>query len=288
MAENLLADTIDMHIHTAPDVHERSVTDIQAAKYAKAAGMKAIMIKNHETITSDRAQIASDIAGFPVFGGVALNYSVGGLNIHAVRAAIDMGAKAIWMPTVHAGQFLKDAKSVPSLAKRIPEGLKGIVIIDHKGKLHPDLPPILDKIAEFDLILATGHIGKDETFPLVDGALKAGVRKIVVTHALAHFLDYTIDDLRKLASMGAYIEHCFVLTTKQVADPLPISVISDAIKSVGPKNSIISTDGGQFINPEPTKMFAQFISDLLDQGINPREINLMARKNPAVLLGLDG
>jgi hypothetical protein len=59
-------------------------------------GMRAILIKNHFTLTSDRAQVASDEIGFPVFGGIALNHSVGGLNLHAVEAALKLGAKIVW------------------------------------------------------------------------------------------------------------------------------------------------------------------------------------------------
>ncbi len=41
-------------------------------------------------ITADRAEIASDQAGFPVFGGIALNLPVGGLNPEAVEVALKM------------------------------------------------------------------------------------------------------------------------------------------------------------------------------------------------------
>jgi hypothetical protein len=39
-------------------------------------------------ITADRAEIAGEQAGFPVFGGIALNLPVGGLNPEAVEVAL--------------------------------------------------------------------------------------------------------------------------------------------------------------------------------------------------------
>lgn len=84
----LLKGAIDTHIHTAPDIYPRSVTVVEAAHGARAAGMKAILVKSHCTDTSDRAELASKLTGFAVFGGVTLNYPVGGLNIHAVRESI--------------------------------------------------------------------------------------------------------------------------------------------------------------------------------------------------------
>jgi len=58
-AKELIEGSIDFHIHTGPDVFPRLVNDIEAAKQAKEAKMKAILLKNHVTGTGDRAQIAS-------------------------------------------------------------------------------------------------------------------------------------------------------------------------------------------------------------------------------------
>ena len=69
-SKGLLKGAIDTHIHTAPDIYPRSVTVIEAAQGARAAGMKAILVKSHSTDTSDRAEIATKLTGFSVFGGV--------------------------------------------------------------------------------------------------------------------------------------------------------------------------------------------------------------------------
>ena len=48
-AKELVEGSIDFHIHTGPDVFPRLVNDIEAAQQAKAAKMKAILLKNHVT-----------------------------------------------------------------------------------------------------------------------------------------------------------------------------------------------------------------------------------------------
>ena len=46
---------------------------------------------------------------------------------------------------------------------------------DADGGLLPETRDVLRAIARHGLILATGHLARDDTFALVDGALAAGV-----------------------------------------------------------------------------------------------------------------
>ena len=54
--EHLLEGAIDIHIHSAPDVYDRIMNDMQLARHAKEMGMRAILIKNHFAMTADRAK----------------------------------------------------------------------------------------------------------------------------------------------------------------------------------------------------------------------------------------
>ena len=47
---------------------------------------------------------------------------------------------------------------------------------------------------------------------------------------------------------------------------------------------ILSTDLGQAINPEPVKMFGEYLTKLLDAGISEQEIRQMTAINPALLV----
>ena len=121
----LLEGSVDIHIHSAPDVYPRLLNDVELALSAKENGMRAILVKNHYFETAGRARLASDVADFPVFGGIALNLTNGGLNKHAVKMALKMGAKQVWMPTVHADYFVKNKDHVANLATEI--GVAGSV-----------------------------------------------------------------------------------------------------------------------------------------------------------------
>jgi imidazolonepropionase-like amidohydrolase len=55
---------------------------------------------------------------------------------------------------------------------------------------------------------------------------------------------------------------------------------------VGAEKCIMSTDLGQIWNPPPVEGMRMFIVTLIKYGISEKEIILMAKKNPAKLLGL--
>ncbi|MBS7622753.1 hypothetical protein KEJ39_03650 [Candidatus Bathyarchaeota archaeon] len=287
VVDELLRDSIDIHMHTAPDVHPRSVDDVEAARQAKSAGMRAVLIKSHHTSTGDRAQIASKESGLPVFGAIALNHAVGGLNYHAVLAAIEMGAKEVWMPTVNAVPFLKRSASVPALAKAIPEGTEGISIVDEKGRMLPELHRIIELIARRDVAVGTGHISQKEATVLVEEAQRAGVKKIILTHPTIDFLAYSKEEMRRLAKRDVLIEHDYIVCTGQMSAPVPPRSLAEAIRSVGAEYCIMATDGGQKINPPPVTMFRMYISEMLRCGINKEEIRRMISENPARALGLE-
>jgi len=288
-AEEMLKGAIDFHIHTGPDIYPRLMNDIEVARQAKRAGMKAILIKSHATITGDRAQIAQAVTGFPVFGGVALNWHVGGLNKFAVECAAKLGAKQVWMPTTHAVNYLKYVDHVPMFAKSMPKDIRGISILREDGEFVPELGPILEIIAKNEMILATGHLSPEEGLALISEARKAGINKIVVTHPVASFVNYSVDQMREALSRGAtYLEHVFNDCTPQVANPLPPSALGDAIRAIGPEFCIMSTDSGQVVNPPPVKVMAWYIKEMLQYGFSLRAIRTMTIANPARILSLKG
>ena len=285
-ALELMKGSIDIHIHTAPDIFTRSVNDIEAAQQAKKAGLKAILIKNHLFPTSERAQIASKSVDFPVFGSVSLNYSVGGINPHAVEDSIKLGAKEVWMPTMHSERFIADAISIPAMAKELPKGIKGISILKSNGELVPEVYDILDLVAKHDVILGTGHISKLEGMKLIDAAENAGIKKILLTHPMIEFLDYEVDEMKAAVDKGALLEHDWIICTPQAKNPTHPSKIADVIKEIGAEFCVLATDGGQKINPLPIKMFEKFISEMLRNGISEDEISIMISENPDKLLGI--
>ena len=282
----LLRGAIDTHIHTAPDIYPRSVTVVEAAQNAKAAGMRAILVKSHSTDTSDRAELASKLTGFSVYGGVTLNYPVGGLNIHAVRESIRQGGKQIWMPSTSSRAFMQRADSVPTLAKSVPLGVPGMLITAN-GKLLPEIGPILKLIAEQDIALASSHVFPAESLLLVKAARQAGVKRITITHPHASFLGYTMEQMLELGSLGAMLEFHFTFTTRAVEDTVPVGDLAKMIRTLGPPHCIMATDGGQAVNPPPHEMLRLFIAGMLEAGFSEDEIHIMTVKNPGWILGIE-
>ena len=283
----LLEGAVDMHIHSAPDVYPRILNDVELGRQAKEMGMRAIVIKNHFVTTADRAQIATDQAEFPVYGGIALNHSVGGVNQHAVDITLKLGGKIVWLPTLHARAFMSKKDHVRNLAGQLGEGLEGLYLLDDQGQLKPEVYPVLDLIAKADVILATGHVSIPEAQAVVREAAKRGVKKIVVTHPLASFVAYTLDDMKEMLDLGAtWLEHVYNDTTRQVGHPIKIKDLYDAIRAIGPEHSVMSTDAGQWLNPVPVQQMGIYIKDMLNLGLSEQEIRVMVSDNPARALGI--
>ena len=88
---------IDMHVHTAPDICQRTYNDLELTAAAVHAGARAIVIKGHHCSTVARAALcnaynrtAFDSNSFVMYGGLVLNYETGGLNPKAVQTALEM------------------------------------------------------------------------------------------------------------------------------------------------------------------------------------------------------
>ncbi len=277
--EKLLQGSIDMHIHHGPDARmERRVDALQVARMAKEAGMRAIVLKSHDYPTTPLAYIISQVVSdISVFGSIALDLEVGGLNIRALEVSAKLGAKVVWMPTFSSANDMK---------RNNQEG--GISIFDTYGKLLPVVDEILDIVKSYQMVLATGHISGPETFALVEQAVKKGLSKIVITHPLwpRGGARLSLPEQKNLAEQGAFIEHCFgnTLPFPDKTDPMRFV---EAIRMVGAEHCIMSTDMGQAYNPAPAEGMRVGIAVMLRCGLTEREVELLVKVNPAKLLGLE-
>jgi hypothetical protein len=122
---DLLEGSIDIHIHSAPDIYPRILNVMELARHAKENGMRAILIKNHFAMTGGQAKIAADETDFAVFGGIALNLAVGGMNIHTVDIAFQLRTKIVWLPALHSRKFLEHKSHVAHLAGGIRADVQG-------------------------------------------------------------------------------------------------------------------------------------------------------------------
>jgi hypothetical protein len=283
----------DLQIHVGPDVIARRIDDLDCAREFVARGMKGFVLKSHYIQTGERAQVvAKAVPGSRVFGAVTLNHSVGGLNPVAVELAGRTGCKIVWMPTVDArnetaGRLDGGAEKLPFWAKiqreLAAEGISPppLSVIDEAGELTEPARRCLERIGRHNMILATGHLGRQEIFALVRAARPMGVRKVVVTHAEFPSQNLTGGEQRELADLGAIIEHCF--TTTYTAKATWESAFAN-IREAGVARAVISTDLGQTINPPVAEGFAMFAQRLLDGGFTADEVRTMAVTNPTRLI----
>jgi len=292
VAENPLTGTIDMHVHSAPDVASRSVHDFELAQKAREWGMRGVVMKNHEFITNDRAYLVRQIVhGIEVFGGITLNASVGGINPVSVENMIKFTGgcgKIVWLPTHDA------AHHKAFFAKKPDAG--GIRVIDSAGNVIPELRKVLKLVAKADIILATAHVSPKEALATIKAAKEEGVKRILITHAMQSPGEMSIDDLKRCVEMGAFIEHVYLsylmgpqahLGWMRGWKHVSIEMFAQAIKTIGAEHCTIATDLGQYLNPTPADGLREFILALGKQGITGEQINWMAKKNPARLLGLE-
>ena len=283
----------DLQVHVAPDVIARRIDDIDLAKEFLARGLAGFVLKSHYFPTAERAQVVTKaVPGIRAYGAIALNHSIGGLNPVAVELAGRSGAKIVWMPTVDAANETAGRpgganKKLPFWAQiQLELAATGInpppmTVLDEAGKLTGVARTCLELIRKYDMILATGHLGKREIFALVETAREMKLRKVIVTHAEFPSQNFTADEQLELAGGGAFIEHCF---TTMHTGKASWEGVFDAIRKVGVERCILSTDLGQTINPAVSGGFAMFAQTLIEAGFTVAEVRHMAVVNPAALV----
>jgi len=282
---------IDFHVHTAPDVSARSLTDVEIAQIAARHEMRAIVLKNHVAPTSDRAaQVQQLVPGIEVFGGIVLNNAVGGINASAVGAMARMAGKrgrVVWLPTADSAHHRAMVMGIKDQS-----GLR--VAVD--GKVTPETEAVLQAIKQFNLILETGHISPEEIMLVVRRAKEIGIKNVVITHAMSTVPGGpSLDQMKELAKLGAFIElvyldhlrtphaHMDWLKSEKVVS---IAAMADAVKAIGAESFIIASDLGQTGNPIHPDGMILMVEGLIKAGVSEADVGKMMRINPANLLDL--
>ena len=293
-ARNFLKGVVDIHAHGAPEAWllERPKI-LETCKDASRAGMRAICFKDHNYLTSAVAYVVQDIIDewasqqglepVQVYGGVTLNYAVGGLNPRVVKVALsgDFGTKtrAIYGPSVDSAWQYK-------LMGR--EG--GISLIDEKGNVRPELKEIIQILASSDkkTFLESGHVTVQEMMAVAEACKDAGV-DFVVTHANQEITVLTVEEAKELVKRGAWIEIAEVsmLGTPVVGGGWIVNFDHSLklIRELGPERIVLISDAGQPGNP-PVEAYKTMVRVLLSRGFSVEDLNKMCKENPAKLIGI--
>lgn len=278
----LMDGAIDLHIHGAPDAYSpRTGDELEFAIQACQAGMGAVVFKSASEAGSRSAWIVQKVVNqwadehnkrrIDVFGGVVLNYAVGGLNPEAVFVSARLGGRYAWMPNLDASHQYK-----------LWDKPGGIDVLDEKGNMVPILKEVFSLIAEADMVLGLCHQSVEERLVLIDEAKKAGIERIEVAHANSPGGNgMPVEEQKIAAEKGAYLGlYCW-----GVGGPLfDMDKALKIIKVVGPDHLVVGTDVGNIREVMPVDAIRTFITRLLIAGVPDEDVEKMVKINSRRLL----
>jgi Family of unknown function (DUF6282) len=295
-ARQQVAGAYDLHVHVAPDVMIRRVTDLGLARACREVGLAGFVLKSHYVSTAERAAVVNEAMGGGTWaiGALTLNAAVGGMNPIAVEIAAREGARVLWMPTVDAANHRETHGDLPPgatppmwLALQAELDAQGITtdpvkVFDGNQKPLRATREVLALAAKHHLVIASGHLSARETRAIADAALEAGVRHVIATHPEFPQQNMTLDDQKALASDGVFLERCFTTPfTGKYGWPRMV----ENIRATGAESTIVTTDLGQPHNPPVEDGLALMADALHEAGFTDQEITTMIVTNSRLLAG---
>jgi hypothetical protein len=288
-ARELVRGGFDMHVHIDPDFVPRIIDDVSLARRCLELGIAGFQMKSHYTSTAERARtVNAAVPGVRAIGAIVLNQAVGGMNALAVEIAAREGARTVWMPTVNSANEVHEVHAFAPGAP-MPVWMKfevslseaglaaePVEVVDQSGELRPDTLEVFEVAARHQLVLATGHLNRNEIFAVVEGALDAGIRDVVVTHPEFPSQNLSLEDQVTLAQRGALLERCF---TTPYTGKVTWQHVFDGVRATGVEHNVLSTDLGQVFNPPVEDGLALFADQFLQGGFTEEEIRMMVVTN---------
>ncbi|MHB0869359.1 MAG: DUF6282 family protein, partial [Chloroflexota bacterium] len=288
--DDILTNSIDIHVHGGSDPMERLLLEDDIAVEYTNVGMRAMVVKTWYSPSATRNPLVQKAADSyaeerglrPVqcFGGITLNYSVGGFNPEAVKKCLAFtGMKYVWMPMVdsyHHRRVVYDDWS----------GF-GLNFLDEQKKVIPAVQEILRIVADNDLILGTGHYPYEDSAILFEEARRLGVTRMEVVHPAHMHSKHTIAQMKEQAARGAKLMLSGLGT---MAFPLHESgpvYAARIVKEVGPENVVYGSDLNQFQNFPPAAGARWMVKLLLAYGCTKEELYQVFQVAPARHLGLE-
>jgi len=301
----ILKGVIDVHIHGAPlgGWLPGRPTIVETCIEASEAGMKALVFKDHNTMVNNCAIIVQDFLGrmakekakagiefipVEVYGGITLNESVGGMNLRAIKTALDYGrCKEIWLPSLDA-KHQRQAMGAPG----------GISVTEGADELTREMKDILDLLAQYNnntkgerVVLSTCHVSNEEKAAVLRYVKKKTMDiKILLDHVTQEMTILNPDEAKEMIDLGGYLEFaecsCVPWAGMQdwiIAFDYSFALIKELINEKGPDHLVLITDAGQPGN-NPVPGWKMFIKTLLAQGVIESDINIMAKEVPAKLI----
>jgi hypothetical protein len=288
-----LEGAVDVHVHADPELFGRIGDAVEVARRCEAAGMRAIVFKAHHEGTMTRAHFANrELTTLRAYGGLVLNDFVGGINPTAVQAALELGARIIWAPTMHSRHHEETfGRGTYGIKRQTVQGTidrPGIEVLTPGGALSDDLEDVLARVRAKGAVFATAHLAPREIEAIV--TRHGGQMKLLINHPF--FLPRTVPVswYAEMASRGAMLEIC-----ANIAQPMAfhqgggmlLRQVVELVQAAGVDHCLVATDAGQPYSPWPDEELRAFVNCLYDVGLDEATIRRLIADNPARLLGLD-
>ena len=270
---------IDIHVHSDPDSVPRSIDAIDLARLAKERGMRGIVLKNHYEPTASLAYVVAKVVpGIAVFGGIDLNRSVGGVNPAAIeRMVLVKGGlgRVVWLPTFDAENQVRFSKQD-----------RPFVSVSKSGALLPEVKEVIALAAKHGLTLETGTRPRRKCLLIIREARRAGVRNVIVTHAMLAPVHMTVAQMQEAARMGAWMEFVYnalIGLTRSSSSP----TMRRRFARWDAEHCILSSDLGQAGNPLHPDGLAAFFAGLKSAGLPAAEIDRDVEDQSGKCIGVE-
>ena len=301
MSFPLISGAIDIHVHAAPSLFERWGDAWELAEECANAGMGGFVLKSHRMSTVETAAVlAPRFPQLQIFGGLALNGFVGGINPIAVDAQLKLGARIIWLPTLHAAhheercgclggfsfQTVKHGSASHGLASEEtgPE-VTPLRVINEKGALTPQTREVIHLMHQKPAALASGHVSFEEIRAIQRyvKAEKLDIR-LLVNHVQFTTPKLDVVQLRELTNDWTWFETVQLCIAPMVACATPTEIAAQ-IGAVPEARWIVATDSGQKKNKRCPEALSDFASALLGAGVARERLARMMRAEPLAAIG---
>ena len=304
---------VDVHIHGAPAGSWLAgrPTIAHTTMEASKQKVKALVFKDHNTMTNNFAQIVNeemetirqlkvaqgetDFTPTRLYGGIVLNDPVGGINPAAVATCLGYGeCVEVWLPSTSSRYQLD----------KIAEGRgttndKGVYVSEN-GVLLPEMIKILEMLHEYNqndkglrCALAACHVSNAEKFDVLKYIKQKGLDiDVKIDHVTQELTIATEDEILQMMDLGATIEFsetsCVPWTGMQdwiINFDFSFNLIKSLLAKRGPDQLLLSSDSGQ-----PSHEFVpgmrSFFKTLLAQGVSRENIKIMSHDVPMKICGI--
>lgn len=292
--DRLLHGVVDLHCHVDTEfsttLFRKAAPEWEWLPRAEAAGLRAVVLKSHLWPTVSALPYLEQMydGAVQVLASVTLNPSCGGLDPFSVEAAVQMGARAVFLPTWgsandHAnngfGRRLDEAFTHFDRAR-----LAHLTLVDEDGTLNAETQEILRLAKEYGVALSTGHSSPAEAIACAEEARLIGFDRLVFGHPLSGSVGASRELVLKAAELGAHIEFCWPTISPGRHDPAEVVAL---MNEVGAEKVVLTSDFFGGSNPSPSDLMRMLLGALFDAGASESDLKQAAGDTPARLLGLN-